>query len=301
MYYMLRQHPNIFMPTLKEPNFLAPDLAPVPFENSPWLRSSPNSKYLRSLPSSLDRYLELFSQARDDQRIGEASALYLISESAAESIATLNPSARVILVFREPISFMYSYFLLNRRTQQENIRTFAQAIAFESEREHDVHRRSYRPQELSYFKNTNYTEQLERYVDVLPPEQILTLIYDDYLRDNEGTVRRVFEFLHVDRNVPVVPVVQNRSVVVRSRFLDEVIGRFTGSPNFNRSTVTSADGYSAIRRLLKDARLGLLYSPPPSLDPDLIIELRRLLKPEVEHFSEYLGRDLVQEWGYRNV
>ena len=44
-------------------------------------------------------------------------------------------------------------------------------------------------------------EQLRRYHAVFPPEQVLVLIYDDFRRDNEATVRTVLRFLEVDDTV----------------------------------------------------------------------------------------------------
>ena len=41
------------------------------------------------------------------------------------------------------------------------------------------------------------------------------------------------------------------------------------------------------------------YTPPP--DEQLMLELRRRYAPEVEALSEYLGRDLVAEWGYARI
>src|ERR1700739_3057055 len=66
LYEMLRRHPQIFMPAVKEPRYLAGDLrALVP--------STP------SQPATLEQYLALFSAATPGQRVGEASPSYLRS------------------------------------------------------------------------------------------------------------------------------------------------------------------------------------------------------------------------------
>jgi hypothetical protein len=46
---------------------------------------------------------------------------------------------------------------------------------------------------------------------------------------------------------------------------------------------------------------GTVYSPPPAADAEFMAELRRRFKPEVQAFSELLGRDLVTLWGYESV
>src|SRR5712672_1051216 len=93
LYQMLRSHPQIYMPDLKEPWFFAEDMRP---------RFQPP----RSAPpfETLDAYLELFQDAGPGQRIGEASSSYLWSRTAASSIAALRPDARIIAILREPAS-----------------------------------------------------------------------------------------------------------------------------------------------------------------------------------------------------
>ena len=76
LYNMLRRHPQIYMPDLKEPRYFAEDMyAP---DHRP--RSG-------ELPRSLEAYLALFADASPDQRAGEASPFYLASRVAAAEIA----------------------------------------------------------------------------------------------------------------------------------------------------------------------------------------------------------------------
>lgn len=59
MYEFLRAHPQVFMPANKEPHYFGSDLR------------------RQHAPMDEREYLELFEGARGDQRIGEASPLYL--------------------------------------------------------------------------------------------------------------------------------------------------------------------------------------------------------------------------------
>src|SRR5260221_9009903 len=71
LYEMLRRHPQIFMPDLKEPRYFASDLRAL-------MQPAPGT-----LPETLAEYLALFAGARDDQMMGEASPSYLRSQVAA--------------------------------------------------------------------------------------------------------------------------------------------------------------------------------------------------------------------------
>src|SRR5947208_17100692 len=72
LYEMLRPHPRIYMPEVKEPWFLATDMRP---------RFQPKRGAIP--PQTLEQYLELFAGAGPAQRVGEASSSYLCSRTAA--------------------------------------------------------------------------------------------------------------------------------------------------------------------------------------------------------------------------
>lgn len=296
LYSMLRQHPEVFMPDLKEPQFLSTDLR--------W--RFPQPRYMQKLPLTIEEYLALFEGATPGQRIGEASGAYLFSRTAAASIAELNPDARIIVIFREPTSFLRSLHLQLLVDLQEKERDLRKAIALEAARERGRHvpRRAYRPQDLRYSEHVRYTEQLRRYHAVLPREQVLTLIYDDYRSDNEATVRAVYEFIGVDSSIDPEPVERNSATAVRSQLLGDTIHRFSvGHGPFSNAVkagVKAVVPETTRRRLLKGAQSRVYRLPPPA-DADLMAELRIWLKPEVERFSEYLDRDLVKLWRYDEV
>src|SRR3982074_822247 len=108
LYEMLRRHPEIFMPTLKEPRFFGSDLHAL--ANAP----------AGTRPETLEEFPALFEGARPQQRVGEASPSYLRSQRAAGEIAALQPAARCIAILREPASFVRSMHL---QLVQEHVET----------------------------------------------------------------------------------------------------------------------------------------------------------------------------------
>ncbi len=296
LYEMLRVHPAIFMPDLKEPEFLATDM-----------RRRFKPPMSGALPGTLEEYLALFTEASENQLAGEATALYLSSHTAASSIAKLNSRARIIAIFREPTSFLRSLHLQHLQNHNEDQRDLRRAITLETARRdgRSIPRRSCRPQILQYSDHVRYTEQLTRYHDVFPREQVLVLIYDDLRRDNAATVRKIFRFLEVDDAVPVVPVDANPTVALRSQALDEAVhGLSIGRGRYSKkvkAAIKTLVPRRARRRLLSAVQEHVVHSPPPPADEQLMAELRRRMKPEVERLSAYLGRDLIGIWGYGDV
>jgi hypothetical protein len=292
LHQMLRTHPQIHMP-LKEPRFFAMEL---------------RSRFRRfgsgKLPATLEEYLELFAGASPEQRVGEASPQYLRSQTAAERIARAQPDAKLIAILREPASFLRSFHLQAVHNHVETQTDLAKAIALEDARR--AGRRippfSQAPQALLYSDHVRYVEQLRRLHDAFPSEQVLVLIYDDFRRDNAATVRRVLRFLDVDDELAIEPIQTDALQAVRSPLLYElstavalVYGRTLG--RLGRRAGRNAAG-GGRRGALQRAWRRVVYKPPPPPDERLMLELRRRFKGEVVALSEYLGRDLVEEWGY---
>jgi hypothetical protein len=294
LYEMLRTHPQIFMPELKEPWFFAHDMRP----RRPPVRQPP-------IPESLDEYLALFEAARPGQRAGEATSTYLLSQDAAGHIAELLPGARIVAVLREPASFLHSLHQQLLRVHVESERSLCRALALEPRRRagKSIPRRSVRPQLLKYSDHVRYVEQLRRYHAVFPREQVLVLIYDDFRADNEGVVRRVQRFLEVDDSVPVPAVEANRSsVAMRSQRLDDVLNNVSiGRDPVSRTVkaaVKAALPADVRRRAIDVTQRNLVMRPSPPPEEEAMQALRRRFAHEVVALSEYLERDLIALWGY---
>ena len=296
LYEMLRNHPQIYMPELKEPWFFATDMRP---RFKPAIGGLP--------PQTLEDYLSLFDGAGAAQRAGEASSSYLWSRTAASGIAGVQPDAKIVAILREPASFLYSLHLQLVQNSVEVKRDLRSAMSLEAARREGkrIPRRSHRPQMLQYADHVHYVEQLRRYDDLFPREQMLVLIYDDFRRDNEATVRTVLRFLDVDEDFPIDVLKINPTVRMRSQHLDNLVhavsvgrGTFSGTV---KSAVTAVMPQRLRRDLLRFTRRRIVSGKPSPPDEQFMLELRRRFKPEVVALSEYLGRDLVTLWGYDRV
>jgi hypothetical protein len=293
LYEALRGHPQIYMPELKEPVFLASDL-----------RAGLRRETVRARPQTLEEYLSLFTSAGPQQRAGEASALYLWSRNAAANIAELQPAARIIAILREPASFLRSLHLQLLQDHSESEQDLATALELEPARREgrQIPRECPRPAALFYSEYVRYLDQLRRYHAVFSPEQVLVLIYDDFRADNDGTVRAVLRFLEVDDTHALELTEANRSVRLRSKQLDDVTQAVSAGRGPVMRVVKAPVKALSSRRLrhgaLRLARRRLLYAKPPPADDQVMLALRRGFKAEVVALSDYLGRDLVSLWGY---
>jgi hypothetical protein len=302
LYEMLRRHPQIYMPDAKEPMFFARNGAAAASASD---RRAFEQTGRRS--ETLAQYKALFADAEPGQRTGEASTFYLFTPAAPGRIARAQPDARVIAILREPASFLHSLHAQMLQNQAESETDLLKAIALEGERRagRRIPRHSYWPAALMYSDRVRYAEQLRRYHDAFPAEQVLVLIYDDFRDDNEGTVRRVLRFLDVDDEVPLQSLEANPSVSVRAVRLDMLMRDVRQGRGPVRRAVRSAVRTLTSSRMrgtvLYPLRRRVVYGEAQPPDPALTAELRRRYKHEVVAASEYLGRDLVALWGYDSV
>jgi Sulfotransferase family len=295
LYEMLRSHPQIYMPDGKEPWFFAEELH---------TRAPPRPA---GIARTLDEYLALFADADADQRVGEASAQYLWSATAAARIAEVQPAARIIAILREPASFLRSLHLQYVKAYVETEADLGKALSLEPARRQgrEIPRHTYWPQRLLYSDHVRYVEQLGRYHAAFAPEQVLVLIYDDFRRENEETVRKVLRFLAVDATLPVQVTEANPTVRPRSQRLNEALHAISLGRGPISSTTKAAIKALTPRTLrrgaLHAAQRRVVYAKPRPPDEAVTIALRRRFKPEVVALSEYLRRDLVTLWGYDSV
>jgi hypothetical protein len=298
LFMMLSEHPQIFMSDVKEPWYFGREL-----------RSRFAKPSTRNRPTTLEDYLSLFTDAAPGQSVGEPSPQYIRSEHAAREIAELRPDARIIVLLREPAAFLRSLHLQLVATHIEDETDFGRAVELEQARRAGKHipRHSVSPQSLLYSEHVCYSAQLQRLHAAFPREQVLVLVYEDFRRDNEAVVREVFGFLGVDPTVPIAAVETTPLKDVRSRSLHQlrrVIRRARLNPSAKGPLVRTLDAI-APQRLSGDsisaAFRRVAYRPQRPADEALMRRLRVRFKPEVAAVSEYLGRDLIGEWGYEGI
>jgi Sulfotransferase domain len=292
LYEMLRRHPQVFMPEVKEPWYFSTDL----YENAP-----PRPQ---GIASTLEEYLDLFEGATEGQQLGEASPHYLWSHTAASEIAKVQPDAKIIAILREPASFLRSLHLQFLEVYYETEPDLRRALELESERREgrSVPSYTYWPQMLLYSEHVHYVEQLRRYHEAFPREQVMVLIYDDFRNDNERTVRSVQRFLGVDDSGPLEVIEANPTVRPRSQLLNEAMQALgVGRGPVSRAVKESIKRVTPAglrRRAFYALRSRLVFADPEPADEQLMHELRVRYRGEVEAAGSYLGRDLVNMWGY---
>lgn len=178
LYGYVAQHPDVFVPAMKEIGYFAND----------------------RLYDEGEQYLETFYRdANDESVIGHAYVTIMLVEEAAERLHEHNPSMRLIASLRNPIDRAYSAYWHARRNGIEDL-SFEEAI----EREQSGGNTTFEEQATrSYVGGGEYMRRLEPFIERFEREQLLVLLADDLRLRREETVARVFRHIGADPEVPV--------------------------------------------------------------------------------------------------
>ncbi len=286
--HFLTQHPQIALSKPKESAFFATDFH----------RESDafHGRQVYFSYRSVADFAGLFGHARPGQLLGEGSTSSLYSTEAARNLHAHNPALKCIMLFRDPVEMVQSLHQQYVNETVEDIETFGEAIAAEADRAagRRIPVRVRTPAYVQYSKRARYTEQISRFEELFPADQILVLLADEFRDDNEGHYVRVLRFLGVDDSFRPEFSTIHGSQAPRSRALNRALNR----PGMKRwlQSLLGPRRYTAVRD--RFARMALKAQPRAAADAALVTALKGRYRPHVIEFGEHIGRDLVTQWGY---
>lgn len=291
LYNYLEQHPQVYMSPIKEPNHFSSDtildaLRPAAKKRlqalriDEFLKTDMSQKIHRAYITDEEQYKSLFRLAGPELKTGEASPAYLYSKVAAAAIHKYNPKAKVIIILRNPVQRAFSHYLMDRKLAFTT-KTFEEAL--EEDKAHQP--KSWGSTSL-YLELGLYYEQVKRYFDVFPHEQILVVLSEELRKQPEQTIRKLYNFLEIDDQfLPSLSEKHNAAVVPRNAIIFKLL-------TFNTLRVK-------IRRYLKNGPLKswlrkMAYTPPDINSPDkkTIQKLQLFYHDDILKLSQLTGKDL---------
>jgi Sulfotransferase domain len=189
LYTCLRWHPAITGPIWKEVSYFDLHYA----RRVAWYRGN----FPTNLPAPLSR-----RHSRVQRNVGEASPSYLFHPLAPERVAALIPNVRLIALLRNPIDRALSHYHHEVALRRERL-PFEEALEQEEARTHREFERirsdpryfSHAWWNFTYLARGRYAEQLERWLTIFPPEQMLILPSEQFFETPGKVYARVLEFL----------------------------------------------------------------------------------------------------------
>jgi hypothetical protein len=189
LHYYLAQHPDIAMSTTKEPNYFLFDHSGA--RPRPYVANDP--RIVAKSVTDRAAYERLF-RVTTESAVGEVSPLYLYTEQAPREARSLLPDVKAIAIVREPVERAYSHFVyVNDDLGDRAAGAFAAAVEVEL----PLPDEPYRPGS-HWLRLGRYRRQLERWLDVVGPDRLLVLPYDEVVGSTEAALARTCRFLGVD-------------------------------------------------------------------------------------------------------
>ena len=280
------QHPKVYAPSLKEPNFFAlPDR-----QDEPGLRlpgTGPGDQYVGDVVCKVERYRALFQGAKHDQLTSEASVSTLFAPGAAERISAFAPRARLVVLLRDPVERAWSQYLHHVRDSREPL-DFASAIRAEETRMAAGWEYSW-----AYVAGGRYAEQLARFFAVFPSEQIGVWLFEDLRQDPARITLEVLAFVGIaDKDLagwrPDISHSHNRSGLPRGGWLGRAVLRPSPLRTWIRNHVPRAWGHAAMERL----RSLVVKRDKPAVPADVAESLRAEYADDIVRLEGMIGRNL---------
>lgn len=246
----LAAHPEVFVASQKEVHF-----------------------FDRHFSRGLEWYGQQFAPGSDAKVVGEATPEYMYDQDAFARVADTVPEAKLIVSLRNPVDRAYSDYCFVHGRGYESL-SFKDAIAAE-----DTRIASGDPLErmrYAYADRGHYLVQLRRIRRSYASENLLVVVFEDFVRDPTEALRRIHRFIGVSED-----------------FVPRNLGRRFGSARTYRS--------QRLRQLARAlpypfgagvSRLNARTDSYPPMDSQVRESLEKRFEHDNRALAEWLGIDL---------
>jgi hypothetical protein len=210
LYHYLRQHPDVYMSPIKEPNHFSTDIQPEDFsaeykiyEKSKnlniekYVNGDMSEEQWGAYVTKREHYLKLFKLVKNQKRIGEISNSYMYSTQAAANIFREFADMKIVMILRQPAERAYSHYMANLRDGRTTLPFREEVLHDDAKAKH-----GWSISHL-YYELGLYSEQIKRFTDIFPAQQIKIFLFDDLKKDNKSLVKELFEFLDLRTDTPI--------------------------------------------------------------------------------------------------
>ena len=247
-------------------------------------------------------YLERnFSHFEPTHRaVGEGSVSYLYLPGVVERINQLNPQARFVVLVRNPLTMLPSYHLRMQFLLQEDQADFGKAWDLEPSRDRGENIPKYclETRLLKYSQVARFSVQIERLFDLAGRDRSHVIVFDDFKSDLLGTYKKLLEFLDVDYDGQTEFERRFESQMYRYGWLQRLLFKPVTSGGKvvdtlqRRTRKYNPDGSKKPSFIKRVTNLNKIPMRPAPLSEQVADAIRETLRPDVEHLSGLLNRDL---------
>ena len=284
LFMYLKQHPEIFIPRVKEPNFYGyENKTPEDFGGD-----LEEIKHFQESVTDFASYTNLFADATPGQLKGEMSNTYMYHDQAPERIKYYNPEMKLIAILRQPAGRLYSRYLHLARENRVPTRSFSDC----------QNKNSIWWRRNDLIKEGFYYNNLKPFYKLFPHENIRIYLYEDLNQRAPEVLKDIFTFLGVNPDFqPDLTSRFNQSGIVKNKLLNRIYGQkglITESLKalFPTAIVDRLKHNSYLQKTINDLRGKNLVKPKP--DPEILNWLtQEVYKTDILQLQQLTGKDLT--------
>ncbi|MEO1653261.1 MAG: sulfotransferase domain-containing protein [Bacteroidota bacterium] len=282
LFQYLKQHPEVFMSEVKEPNFFE-------LMGQKPVKKEDDSDQMHHYPWAVyewDAYQDLFSKAGTVKARGEASTMYMYGKEAPYNIKKHLPQVKLIAILRDPVKRLYSRFLHLARENRLPSSGFADALD----------RQSIWWERNDLIREGFYYQHLSRYFELFSSTQIKIFLNEDLRENSNQVIQDIYTFIGVDPSFqPRTDIRFNESGFIKNAWKDKLIGQNSlirkGVEWLSPALVKQMRNNARLQKLV--TRLRKKNLSRPDLDPKLRQALiQDVYQADIEALQGLIGRDL---------
>lgn len=226
-------------------------------------------------------YERHLGDAGSGKMVGEVSPSYFADSDTPSRVFLYNPRMRIVLSLRDPVERAYS----NHLHEVKLGHVTGQNIEFENGLINNP----------MYLMQSNYAQQLARWLAVFPREQILVIFQEEIRDDPVIQARNLYRFLGINENHQswFLEKKVNESLTIKNNGVDyflKQVGRFGRSVGIG-SMVEAVKKNDLVRRLRRTHnQIDLRQVIPPMCD-DTKIRLQNVLADDMRELVHLLERE----------
>jgi len=175
IYEYLKTFPEIFMSSIKEPNYFSGKTVPDDYK---WMKPIRDK----------EQYLTLFSKVQNESIFGEASATYFYDPEAPKLIYEKFPNAKILVSLRDPVERAFSHYLKNIKNKSK--------ISFHEQILKEISNQEDPDEPILVVKNGLYSESLKRYQKFFGGD-VFVIIFEEFVKNPGNIINNIISFLGI--------------------------------------------------------------------------------------------------------
>jgi len=277
----LARHPALYMSAVKEPKFFLTD-GPPPARGGPG-----DVQTYREHVWQRDDYEALFAAAPAGILRGESTPFYLYNRDAQRRIRALIPSARLIVILRDPVERAHSNWAHLWSAGLDPVDDFVLACAEEQRRIEAGWADFWR-----YTSLGRYGDQLEHLYTVFPRDQVLVFRYRVLIESPGLVLDQICAFLGVPQGVlaevPRENVTAHPQLSLRHRTVAKALRASSAVSNVLPGATTLTGSLERVLQRDSRPRQPLTWEQRQALLPRFEADIRLLEVITGEDFGNWL-------------